>query len=287
MQRREFLIGSAMAVGAAARGWAQGSKAASGSRTDRIAIMVYSFARVLKLPGRPSAPERTLDVVDVPEMFADRFKVHNVEMQHNYFESTEPSYLKDFVGRLAKTKSRVSNINLELGNMSIAAADPALRAQAVDLTRAWIDHAIVLGSPRVMINQGRLTQDNKAAAIETLKRMTTYAKSKNIMVGAEPRGDDFTLLTEVIRAGGAYTNPDVGNFGGDQAHQHDGIKAMFPYTDGNCHMKMLEPPTYDLAAAIALIKQLGYTGLYSIENEQPGDPYANVQKVYDLVLSNI
>ena len=64
-----------------------------------------------------------------------------------------------------------------------------------------------------MINQGRLTQENKAAAIETLKRMAAYGKTKNIMVGAEPRGDDFVLLTEVIRAGGAHTNPDVGNFG--------------------------------------------------------------------------
>jgi sugar phosphate isomerase/epimerase len=287
MQRREFLIGTAMTMGAAARVWGQGSKGAAGPKTDRIAIMVYSFARVLKLPGRPTSPERTLDVFDVPAMFADRFKVHNVEMQHNYFESTEPAYFKDFLSRLAKTKSRVSNINLELGNMSIAASDPSLRAQAVDLTRAWIDHAVVLGSPRVMINQGKLTQENKAAAIETLARMTAHAKTRNVMVGAEPRGDDFTLLTEVVRAGGAYTNPDVGNFGGDQAHQHDGIKAMFPYTDGNCHMKMLNPPAYDLAAAIALIKELGYSGLYSIENEQPGDPYDNVQKVYDLVVANI
>jgi sugar phosphate isomerase/epimerase len=287
MKRREFLIGAAMTVGATARPWGQRSKGTTGSRADRVAIMVYSFARVLKLPGRPSTPERTLEIFDVPEMFADRFKVHNVEMQHNYFESTEPAYFKDFLSRLEKTKSRVSNINLELGNMSIAAPDPSLRAQAADLTRAWIDHAVVLGSPRVMINQGRLTQENKAAAIETLTRMTAYAKTRNVMVGAEPRGDDFTLLTEVIRAGGAYTNPDVGNFGGDQAHQHDGIKAMFPYTDGNCHMKMLNPPTYDLAAAIALIKELGYAGLYSIENEQPGDPYDNVQTVYDVVVANI
>lgn len=285
MQRREFLITSAMALGSAARplGWMQPPQ----SKTDRLAIMVYSFQRVLKLPARPSSPERTLEVFDVPEMFADRYKVHNVEMQHNYFESTEASFFKDFLARLAKTRSRVSNINLELGNMNIAAPDPALRAQAIDLTRAWIDHAVLLGSPRVMINQGKLTQENKAAAIEALTHMTAYGKTKKIMVGAEPRGDDFTLLTEVIRAGGAYTNPDVGNFGGDQARQHDGIRAMFPYTGGNCHMKMLNPATYDLAAAIALIKSLGYTGLYSIENEQQGDPYENVQKVYDLVLANI
>ena len=128
---------------------------------------------------------------------------------------------------------------------------------------------------------------NGAAAIQSLQYMTAYGKSKNIMVGAEPRGDDFTLLTEVIRGGGAYTNPDVGNFGGDQAHQHAGIRAMFPYTDGNCHMKMLNPATYDLAAAIKLIKELGYKGLYSIENEQNGDSYENVQKVIDVVLANI
>ena len=287
MRRRDFLISSAMAVGAAAKVLGRSPQAAAGAKADRMAIMVYSFVRILKLPGRPSSPEKVLDVFDVPEMFADRYKVHNVEMQHNYFESTEPAYFKDFVARLARTKSRVSNINLELGNMSIAAPDPALRAQAVDLTRAWIDHAALLGSPRVMINQGRLTQDNKTAAIQTLKNMTAYAKTRNIMVGVEPRNDDFVLLTEVIRAGGAYTNPDVGNFGGDQAHQHAGIRLMFPFTDGNCHMKMLNPPTYDLAAAIALIKELGYQGLYSIENEQMGDPYANVQAVYDVVIANI
>ena len=31
----------------------------------------------------------------------------------------------------------------------------------------------------------------------------------------------------------------------------------------------------DLAAAIALIKELGYAGLYSIENEQPGDRFSH------------
>jgi hypothetical protein len=287
MNRRDFLVSSAVTIGAAATPWGSQPQRGSGSKADRIAIMAYSFVRVLKVPGRASSPERTLDVLDLPELFADRYKVHNIEMQHNYFEATETSYFKDFLARLAKTKSRVSNINLELGNMNIASPDPALRAQAVDLTKAWVDHAVLLGSPRVMINQGKLTQENKAAAIEALKRMTTYAATRKIMVGAEPRGDDFKLLTEVIRAGGAYTNPDVGNFGGDQAHQHEGIRAMFPYTDGNCHMKMLDPATYDLAAAITLIKSLGYTGLYSIENEQQGDPYQNVQKVYEVVAANI
>ena len=243
MDRRTFLLGSTAAVGAAARVWGRQATGgdASTARLDRVAIMAYSFVRVLKVPGQAASPERTLDVLDLPEMFADRYKVHNIEMQHDYFESTETSSFKTFLDRLAKTKSRITNINLELGNMNIAGATPALRAQAVDLTRAWIDHAIVLGSPRVMINQGGLTQENKATAIEVLSRMTAYAKTKNIMVGAEPRDDDFTLLTDVLRGGGAYTNPDVGGFGGNDAHVKAGMRAMFPFTDGNCHMKILNP----------------------------------------------
>jgi sugar phosphate isomerase/epimerase len=289
MDRRTFLLGSTAAIGATARVW--GSQATSGgassAKLDRVAIMAYSFEPILRVPGQAASPQRTLNVFDLPEMFADRYKVHNIEMQHNYFESTERSFFKTFLDRLAKTKSRITNINLELGNMNIAAATPALRAQAVDLTRAWIDHAIVLGSPRVMINQGRLTQENKASAIEVLSRMTAYAKTRKIMVGAEPRDDDFTLLTEVLRGGGAYTNPDVGGFGGDEAHVKAGMRAMFPYTDGNCHMKILSPPTYDLADIVRLTKELGYKGLYSIENELPGDPHKNVQDVYDVLMATL
>ena len=289
MDRRTFFLGLTAAAGAGTRVWGRQatSGAAATATLDRIAIMAYSFVRILKVPGQAASPERTLDVFDLPEMFADRYKVHNIEMQHNYFESTEASFFKTFLDRLAKTRSRITNINLELGNMNIAAATPALRAQAVDLTRAWIDHAVVLGSPRVMINQGRLTQENKATAIDVLSRMTTYAKTKNIMVGAEPRDDDFTLLTDVLRGGGAYTNPDVGGFGGDEAHVKAGMRAMFPFTDGNCHMKILNPPTYDLADVIRLTKELGYKGLYSIENELPGDPHKNVQDVYDVLMATL
>jgi len=39
MQRREFLIGSAIAIGAAGRAWGQGSTGQAGSKTDRVAIM--------------------------------------------------------------------------------------------------------------------------------------------------------------------------------------------------------------------------------------------------------
>ena len=130
MKRREFLINSAMAVGAAGAAWpgvgraAQATKAApaqaGAAKTDRIAIMVYSFQSVLKLPGRPSSPTRALDVIDVPAMFADRFKVHHVEMQHNYFESTDAAYFKDFLAVLIGCLSKLS---LKSGNGIVLVVD--------------------------------------------------------------------------------------------------------------------------------------------------------------------
>ncbi len=309
MKRREFLIGAAAAAGLASRpkGWAQTRDQA---KLARVAIMSLCFNSILKNPSQPDNPARTLDIMDLGQMLADRYGVHNVEMQHAHFPSTEPAYLMGFRDRLAKTMSRVTNINLEFGPQNISATDPALRQQAIDRTKEWIDHALALGCPRIMVNQGAPTQENKDVAIAALKAMGDYGKSRNIMVAMENRGGGggrqgapapgatpaspappvpaaWVLLVEIIKGSGTYANCDLGNFP-DQDTQHAGIRGMFPLTDGNCHVK-LNPARYDLPAALALVKQLRYTGLYSIEAGGGGgaDPYQNVQSIYDVLIPGI
>jgi len=272
-------------------------------------------------------------------MYADRYGVHNVEMQHSHFppEPVDAGYLRNFRERLAKTKSQVTNINLEFGPQNISAGDPALRQQAVDRTKQWIDYAVVLGCPRIMVNQGAPTQENKADATAALKAMGDYGKSKNVMISMENRGSGagrrgapptgapasgapagaatppaagappaaaqpapaappgtppgppaYILLVEIIKGSGTYANCDIGNFP-DQETQHAGMRAMFPLTDGNCHVK-LNPARYDLPAALALTKELGYKGLYSIESggsAAGADPHENVQRIYDILIANI
>jgi sugar phosphate isomerase/epimerase len=275
--------------------------------------MSLCFNSILKNTTQPDNPARTLDIADLGTMLADRYGVHNVEMQHAHFPSTEPAYLKEFRDRLAKIHSQVTNINLEFGPQNISAADPALRQQALERTREWIDHAVALGCPRIMVNQGAPTQENKDVAIVTLKAMGEYGKSKNVMVAMENRGGGgarggtgaaagsappapapappsppaWMLLVEIIKGSGTYANCDLGNFP-DQETQHAGMRAMFPLTDGNCHVK-LNPARYDLPAALALTKELRYTGLYSIEaNAQAGtDPHEAVQRIYDVLMMTI
>ncbi len=308
MHRREFLLSStaALAVGTVARNRAQGADP-NRAKLDRIAIMSYSFDRIMK-NGSTDAT-RTLDLMDLPEMYADKYKVHNIEVQHNQFLSTETSYIREFLAKVTKAKSRITNINLEFDGMFITAPSPVSRAQGVDLSKRWIDHAVTLGSPRVMVNQGSPTPENKAIAIEALKNIGAYGKSKKVMVAMEPRGGGgggarrgapppdpnapappppppaYILLTEIIRESGTYANVDIGNFGGSDVQQA-GIRAMFPYTDGNTHVK-INPARYDLPAALKIIREeFKYTGLFSIEAGL-NDPYANVQAIYDVLLASI
>jgi hypothetical protein len=194
MNRREFLMSTAVAAAAApATAWArqQGGKVKQ-STLDRIAIMTLNFQNILKVPDVQDNPNRTLELFDVAQMIADKYGVHKVEFQHYHIPSTEPSYLKELRSRIEKSKSRMTQINLEFSELNMSAPRQRDRILAIDLTKAWIDHAVMLGAQRVMINQGgpqgQPTHENKSYGIPTLKTMVDYGKSKNIIVSVETRG---------------------------------------------------------------------------------------------------
>ena len=69
MRRRELLFGSAMMAGGRGR-------TADRAKLDRIAIMTLCFNSVIKSAAHPNDPGRTLDILDVPQMIADRYGVH-------------------------------------------------------------------------------------------------------------------------------------------------------------------------------------------------------------------
>ena len=198
MKRREFLI-SAASVAAAASSrsvWAQAPKGVKQSTLDRIAIMTLNFQSMLKVPDVDDNPNRTLELFDIAEMIADKYGVHKVEFQHYHIPSTEPSYLKELRGRIEKSKSRMTQINLEFSGLNMSAPRLRDRLMAIDLTKMWVDHAAMLGAQRVMINQGAQggttsvmpTHENKVYGIPALKAMVDYGKSKGIIVSVETRG---------------------------------------------------------------------------------------------------
>ena len=147
MKRREFLL-SAAQLGTMTTMAAYGARAASAGQAGgppaklaRVAIMTLNFHALLKLPDQPSSPERTLDVFDLPEMYADTYGVHNLEWQHYHLPATEPSFYKEVRARVDKAKSRVSQVVVEFGGLNVSAPAHNFlpRLQAIDLTKVWID----------------------------------------------------------------------------------------------------------------------------------------------------
>jgi sugar phosphate isomerase/epimerase len=321
MKRREFLIGSTVAAGAA---WAQGVKAWAQSpeteKRDRIAVMTLAFTSILKDPEHPDDPARTLDILDTPDMIASHYGIHHVEVQHTHFISTELPYLREFRDRLRKANSRMNQICLEFGSLNISSPDPILRVETIDLTKQWIDHAVVLGCPRVMVNQGTLAPEVRQAAIETLKTMNEYGKSRNVFVTMENRGGgrrpstppaaanstaggapaaapaggsshpqqaSWDVVVDVIKAAGIHANPDTGNFPDEEARAA-GLRAMYPLSSGSSHVHY-DPARFNEANAIKISKEVGYKGLYSIEASTINgpDPYSRVQTILDELLRDI
>lgn len=186
VKRREFLLSPALAV-AGGNAWGQ---SANDTKMKRIAVMSLCFNSVLKtgnmMPGaRADDPNRTVDILDLADIVAERFGIHNVELQHTHLPSTEPEYLKELRNRVNKAKSQISQIVLSLGTLSPSAEDLVSRLEGIDLAKAWVDHAVALGCPRVMVLQGSLAAEVRPTAIQALKPMVAYAKTKNVFITME------------------------------------------------------------------------------------------------------
>jgi hypothetical protein len=51
-----------------------------------------------------SVSTRELDIMDFPQMLAERYGIDNVEVQQFHFLSMEAAYFEKFLGRLKKAK---------------------------------------------------------------------------------------------------------------------------------------------------------------------------------------
>jgi sugar phosphate isomerase/epimerase len=267
----------------------------------RISLMTLNFNSYLKNPKDPNpAPDATLTAFDLPKVYVETYGVHHIEYQHGTIVESEkdPAFIKELKARLDEHKVQMTQINLEFGaQQSISNPDAAGRQQAVEHVKQWIDIATQYGCPRVMINQDqpRLNKDTRAGAVAAMKAMADYGRTKNVKVSAETRGGatpeylaslggakPWEIMIGVINDAGANSNVDIGNVGAmSQQELHDCIKAWFPTSSGNMHVK--SSPYWDIGQAIKFTEGLGYKGLYSIEVSR----HEGIRIVYNTILANL
>jgi len=266
----------------------------------RVSLMTLDFNAYLKNPNNPNpTPDQTLTPFDLPKMYVDNYGIHNIEYQHETIvqSETDPAYIKELKAKLDENKMTMTQINLEFGAVqSISHPDPKGRQQAVDHVKQWMDIAAQYGCPRVMINQqqAQLTKETREGAVAAMKAMADYGRTKNVKVSVETRGagtpeyvqgigmKPWEFMLGVIKDAGANSNVDIGNVAAmNQQELHDCIKAWFPYSSGNMHIK--SSPFWDIGQAVKFTESLGYKGLYSIEVSR----HEAVRIVYNTILTNL
>ncbi len=278
---------------------------AGADKLSRIAVSTWSlhnyFASTreneFKLPGK------MLDLLDVPQMIAEKYKVHNIEICVPHFASSEAGYLQDLKKRLAASHTRVVNMPVDIEEIwnkgGLSDPDKSVRTAAVNASKKWIDVAATIGSSAVRCDPGKLDPKNLVPTVESYKALADYGKSKGVHVIIENHGGVGSEHPEELVAlfkgvGGDFIGalPDFANFP-DETIREKGLGLLFPYARIVCHAKGLEfdakgnETKYNFPKCIEISKKIGFKGVYSIEFEGEGDPYQGIQKVLDELLRTL
>jgi sugar phosphate isomerase/epimerase len=246
----------------------------------RIAVSSWSFHTFFE-PDKTNSGKERWDPRDFPEMIADRYGVHNVEMVLPHLGPIEPSLVREFKARLAKARSRLVNMPLDYGELwntaSISSTDAAERAHAIALYKKGIDAAAALECPCVRADPGKVNLNDPSLTIDSYKELAAYARGKGITLVVENHGDiarNPEILVTVLKRAGVGSLPDIGNFPDDETRQR-GLALMFPLAGGVAHAKMRDD--MDFARCLQIAKDAGFDGVWSIEASGRTDPFVEVQ----------
>ena len=306
MNRRGFVRRSAGALA----GWTMGSLLSQGSivgeensRRSRIGVSTWSFHNFFpSTRDDKTATTTTLDMLDFPEMIADRYQVHELEFVAPHFPATTDAYLLEVKGRLQKAHSHLVNIPVNIQELDLGAGlsdpDARLRDRIIKACSKWIDIAHELGARSVRCDPGKINSANLSPTMDSYRKLAAYGATKNVAVVVENHGGVGSEHPEELvkifdEVGGKWFGalPDFGNFP-DRKTRERGLQMLFPYARFVCHAKARANKEYGddmgeyVRTCVDISKAANYRGVYSIEYSGP-DPYAGVSVIIDVLLKYI
>lgn len=267
-------------------------QAVSNKPKDRITMSTVNFReRFAQTKSSENAyTSSSLTLLQIPEYFANRFGLKQVEFWSKHFESISPSYLKELKAAIAKNKSKLVNIQFD-EDYQIGSPDEALRKKSLDLALAWVDAAHFLGSGAFRVNPGN---GDVAHAITSLKAINKLCKSKGMILmvenhfGMEMNPDiHLRIIREV---GDIYTLPDFGNY--NNANRYDALKKIMPYAYQVSAKTMafdakLNHVSFDFDQCMKICVDAGFKGIYSVEQWSKEPIKENEEAIADWMIAKI
>ena len=257
-----------------------------------LTTVVFRF-RFAQTRRNYAGNESLLTLPEVPEYFADRFGIHNVEFWSQHFESLEPDYLARLKAAVAATDSKLINIQVD-ETYNLADADEAKRAESVALVKRWVDAARLLEAGSIRANAGN---GDVATAVRSLREIVDYAGPLGVPVLVENHGGISTrpevLLTilDAIPGGHFGGLTDFGNFESEVA-RYEALAKLAPRSwlvsaktllfDGNGNHA-----SYDFDRCVRTCEEAGFRGIYSAEQWDPSRDPRDFEAIADWMIEHI
>jgi len=220
-------------------------------------------------------------------------QLYNKELEAEGFS---PEAMQNFVDKCnaEAQKHGLQNVLIMIdGQGDLATADAEERRKAVENHHKWVDAAAGMGCHSIRVNLNGVQEPEawKAASVDGLTQLATYAKDKNINIIVENHGglsSNAALLVEVmaeVNMPNCGTLPDFGNFcvkreSGDyyqskcieEYDKYQGVEELMPYA------KAVSAKSYDFdeegyetkidyTKILKTVKEAGYTGYIGVEYE--------------------
>jgi sugar phosphate isomerase/epimerase len=264
--------------------------------SDRIAMGTVLFRYRFKQtkPKEMAELKNELTLLDVPGYYRDRFGIRNLEFWSNHFESLEPAYIEKLKASIAAAGARLVNVQLD-SSYDLASKKEEERTRSIAHVKEWMDAVSALGSTCVRVNPGRgggLIEE----CIKSMREVNDYAKSKKLILLAENHfGIEMNpeLHLRIVKEAGddnIYTLPDFGNY--PQETRFESLAKILPKayfisakaSDFNADM---EHVSFDFDKCVKLAEQLGFKGIYSVEQWSPKFQDIDYEKVGDWMIEHV
>ncbi|KIL41661.1 xylose isomerase [Gordoniibacillus kamchatkensis] len=233
---------------------------------------------------------QTVSLLELPGVLMSR-GFAAMEVCHFHFPDTSESYLRELRGAVERAGIRFYTLLADYGD--ITNPDERRREADIEWMKGWIDVASAAGAERIRIIGGDAdpaSREAVALAAAQLQRLVDYARDKNVKVVTEnfhpltSTADNCLALLDAC-GGELGLTSDFGNFKGPAKLQE--LSRTVPRSE-SIHAKAMTdgsglPDAEEFRSCMDVVRQSGYEGPITLVYDGPGDMWAGIERVRELV----
>lgn len=282
MKRRTLLTSLAALPFAGATGHLLAAVNAGHGHRFKSSLNTFSFNRLLR--------DGKIDLFDLLEFCAAQ-GFDAIDPTGYYFPGY-PEVPAD--ENIHSFKKKAFFLGLEISGTGIrtdfANPDAGKRAADIELTRAWIEVAVKLGSPNLRIFTGKSTHEGytREQVFEWMARdirsCCAIGEDHGVVIALQNHNeflktaDDVDELFQRVDSDWLGLNLDIGSYRVNDPYreiEQNVGRAVTWQIKENVWIEGVQTPT-DLNRLAGIIRRSGYRGYLPLETLGPGDPYAKV-----------